>query len=292
VRETALLRLLLESYKPNLVVLVSSGFDNIAISLQFLKNQFGFRILYVVNNWDNPTSKMIVSKQIDFVAAWNYEQVKQIEKSNNFPRERICVVGSPAIDETYKRRDNIAISNRNGADLNLLYIGQQNEYDEISDILAISRLIESRRIPYSKLIYRPHPISQEKIKRLPGLLNVSTFLEIDRDSQIEFQKYDAVICLPSTALLEAYLFNKPTIVYIPKDSRFRTDPRTMWKYVHFNEFKKFSTFPVANSFQELSSYLSHEWEPVETCAHQFNSIFPKFNMSFSMRLAKLVESIL
>jgi len=287
------LNALFEYWKPRLVVVQSSGFDPLSIAIRTYKSHFGFQILYLVNNWDNPSSKMILTKDLDYIGSWNHEQIHQISQKSSYPKERVHVVGSASIDEAYSRiTPSYTFSHSNRAGSKLLFVGQQNECDELSHVTRLAFEISKGGTPYKGLVYRPHPISSEKLKRISQLDELQTLFKLDFSPSVDFSLYTGVICLPTTLILEVYLSGIPAIVYTPKDSKFRTDPFSMWRYEHFDNLKSILPFPAVHNFSDLMLQVRKGLPNYsKNIPAKFQEIFPRLEPDFCSRLVSLVARI-
>jgi len=282
---------LLDEINPNLILLVSSGYDNLFFVLSLISNRA--RYLLVINNWDNPSSKAIIPKRFDFVALWNYEQISQITEISKKHNKNLMVLGSTTSDDAHVKYGHKINSNYQQSKDGLLYIGQQNKYDEISDILKIANFIKSEKTPYSRLIYRPHPLSSNKLKRIASNMKNLENVEICTSQSLNLNEYKGIISLPTTLLLEVVLSKVPAIVYLPANKLYRRDPRTMWNYKHFDNFKSLAPLKVVFSFSKLKIMIKDGLPTQLTPPSEvFQEIFPRFENNYSFRLKSIIENIL
>jgi hypothetical protein len=247
----------------------------------------------LINNWDNPTSKAIIPKWLDFIALWNYEQRSQIAEINNIEFEKMIVLGSPTADVAYSRYNLKRAPKVPNFGSKLLYLGQQNKYDEISDLLEISKFIADEKTPYSRLFYRPHPLSQNKMKRIESNLHKLNRIEVCTCKNLNLNEFDGIISLPTTLILELVLSKVPAIIYLPLSKTFRRNPQVMWSYKHFDNFKQLGAIKTVSNFEHLKVLIKNGL-PLQVTPpdDKFQKIFPKFDNSYLNRIQLLIEKIL
>jgi hypothetical protein len=67
-------------------------------------NRLGIRTGYVVQSWDNLTTKGLLRDVPDLVLVWNEIQADEAELLQGVPRNRIRVTGAPGLDHWFDRR--------------------------------------------------------------------------------------------------------------------------------------------------------------------------------------------
>ena len=276
---------------PDLIILFSGGYDNVNFVIDICTKNPNTKYVFVMNNWDNPSSKGFVSENFDLVCLWNEEQINHITKLIGIDRSKLCVLGSNTADKAYSKYLKDAPSMKN-LDHALIFIGQQNAFDEIGEVLKIQQLINRGETNFSSLYYRPHPISGRQIKRLSLSMPLLKDVQIDDSSDFDLRIYGGIICLPTTLLLEVILVKKPYVVYTPKNSKFRLDPRTMWNYTHFDYLKTLNTSKVVKNFDDLRLLLREGLPtPNDFTFSELNQIFPHFTENYNSRLLSILKEI-
>ena len=118
-------------------------------------------------------------------------------------------------------------------------------------------------------------------------------VEISTSHDLNLNEYRGIISLPTTLLLEVVLSKVPAIVYLPSNRLYRKDPRTMWNYKHFDNFKSLDSLKVIPNFSELKIAIKNGIPPQITPPTEvFQDIFPKFTENYTFRLKLLIENIL
>jgi hypothetical protein len=276
---------------PKIVLFFSSGYDNFNFLIDITKENVGTKYLFVINNWDNPSSKSFISSKFDKIFLWNHDQIDQIKKLNKISSDKLSIIGSITADIAYSR---YLSSNKkpNVMKRSLLIIGQQNAFDELSEISRIQDLLTNLDCYYKEVIYRPHPISGKQIKSLARQLPYLENLKINDSKDIDLRQFDGIISFPTTFLLEAILSKRPLIVYTPKNSFFRLEPRTMWKYNHFDHLRTMKQVEVVKSLEKLKPFLiSGLPDPKNLNLIEFDEIFPRNLEPFYARLKDKIETL-
>jgi len=282
---------LIEKIDPSVIVLFSSGSDNFSFIFEYIEKPLHRKYVLIINNWDNISSKSFISNRFDLVCLWNKEQIFFAQKYNRIAADKLVVVGSITADKAYLRYGN-SYKGALPRKKNLLFIGQQNAYDELSEILKINAFIRTNNCYYNNLTYRPHPISNQQNRRL--LINSTKLenIEIDDSSDIDLRYYDGIITLPTTFLLEVILSKRPFIVYSPYSSVYRMSPNTMWNYNHFDRLKKMKICNIAYNFNDLIPGLTTGFNsPQKINMDEFYNIFPFFTSNYYKRITSCIEKL-
>jgi len=277
----------------NTVVLFSSGYDNLVHLINYHSKINNHKFILVINNWDNPSSKCFMTENFDLILLWNPQQIQHVCKLNYISKEKLIVIGSQTADLAYSKyklttartTDNTKVTQKK-----LLYIGQQNHYDEIHDIINIQNYISTNESKYEKLFYKPHPLSKMKIKRIESNFEELKFVSIIQSTEIDLRDFDGIIALPTTLILEVILSRVPSVIYTPTNKQFRRDPRTMWKYEHFKDLKAVQAIEVVKDFDELSRFLKFGLpEQIPFNKNSLNYIFPEYSNNYLDRLKEVFE---
>lgn len=279
----------IQQMNPDVIVLFSGGYDNFNFVIDFCSKNPKIKYVFVMNNWDNPSSKSFVSKNFDLVCLWNEEQIDQIKRIIGIDGHKLSVLGSNTADLAYSKYLKYTPQKKisNGA---LLFVGQQNAFDELSEVLKIQKLINDEKTSFSSLHYRPHPISGRQIKRLSLKTPFALDIQIDDSRDLDLRLYDGIICLPTTLILEVILSKTPFVIYVPKNANYRLDPRTMWNYTHFDNLKTLNPARVVKTFDDLIPILKEGIPLPNNIDHfKFNRVFPLYSEEYSARLLKILK---
>jgi len=285
---------ILKESNANIIVLISSGRDNIHFLMSTFSKRREISYVMLIQNWDGPSSKNFISSKFDYVGLWNEQQLEHLKSLIDINRLTFKIIGSPTCDKAYSKYDSaLVFKNSINTSKKLLYIGQRNNYDELSDVIQIQEFLRTNNCAYSKLAYRPHPISKMKAKRIESRRHDFTDLEILDSGEINLLEYSGIICLPTTFLLEVILSAVPAILYAPTDNLNFRNPRKMLQYKHFSPIINTSWISITKDFNTLLSYLP-EGLPAQSKPDQriFDMLFPKFSDPYAMRVNNMLENLI
>ena len=294
-KEHELLSKILAEIKPSFTIILSSGYDNlIYLSKIVEKNSFG-KLILIINNWDNLSSKGFIGKEIDYVALWNHQQINHSTKISKVSNIKLTVIGSPTADSAYFKysTSNLQKTQKNNPNKRLLYIGQQSKYDEISDVKRIATLLNSNNSKYNSLTYRPHPFTMSKTKQILAQQSNLTEVDINTDREIDLLEFDAIITLPTTFLLEVILSRVPAVLYLPSNKLYRKDPATMWQYTHFDPLRENLPMVSVKDLNVLQTYIVNGFPQQNIFSNEsIDNLFPRFSKTYEERVDTLLTKIL
>jgi len=270
------------------LLFTTNGLDNfyfIVSSLQKPKNIKYFAIAY---SWDNISSKFILSQNINHLALWNFRQQREIVEIYKSNVISSSVLGSKMADRSYSfyasqkpYKSNAAISKK------LIFLGMYNKGDEFLDLIRLGEAIQKNNMYwYSSIDYRPHPLSKGNLKNIDTIKLRGLGIKMNLAETIDLRNYGGVICLPTSIIFEVLVAQSKAVIYAPRYSKYRVDPRAVVKYKHFECFREFKPIPIVESFENLINMLK---EPLPSqkilSAQELNSIFPKFDSTYMERIS-------
>jgi len=283
---------LIEIANFDMIVLLTSGRDNIHFLLNTFKKLSKIKYVMLIENWDGPTSKNLVSGKFDVVGAWNEQQVAQLKRISGFDQSKTHVIGSTTADLAYKQySSHCRPEPYKTRPRKLLFIGQRNNYDEISDVLQLIEILPKTH--FDRLVYRPHPLSQMKSKRIFESKSKLGKIEIDTSKALNLYEFSGVITLPTSLLLEVLLSDVPAIIYLPGDRKNRRTPRIMWKYEHFDIIKSHNPITIIHEIENLKKTLLQKFpsqSPLNFALME--KLLPKLEGTYSQRINALVRKTL
>jgi hypothetical protein len=258
----------LKQHKPDVVlhptILVGLFINDLVKACEHL----GIPCVLLMNSWDNPSSKAVLSAVPDRLVVWGEQTKRHAVEFMNFPAERVACLGAaqfqiyrePVVesDAELRRLFRVPAGKRI-----ILYAGASKGAHESAYLRLLDDCIENGSVPDCHVIYRPHPWRGSLAKgEVPffdlGLkhITIDPHLEdyyrrciADRVSGIEMADYrvtrkllhlvEAVISPLSTILLETTLLGKPILMYFPRRDLASSSGRhtaIVSRLVHFEEF--------------------------------------------------------
>lgn len=221
--------------------------------------------VYIMNSWDNPSTKASGVGSPDRLAVWGEQTRQHAIQFMGMAESRLRMVGAAQF-EVYKkppqmsRTQYLARLGLAPEDRVIAYAGCSKEVDETAHLQALEAAVERGDLTGAKILYRPHPWrafpegetyfydlkwkhvimdpTMEECFRAAHAGNKRPISLADyRDTHVVLSAIDALISPLSTILLEAALHGKPIMCLIPtaelEDNAWVS---TNTRFPHFTEF--------------------------------------------------------
>ncbi|KKW18841.1 MAG: hypothetical protein A2131_02190 [Candidatus Sungbacteria bacterium GWC2_49_10] len=246
-------------------------------------------VVGMVRSWDNPTSRGGLVPYIHVVLlVWSPYIAEKMEYVQQYPRERIRLVGIPHFDwyvkdiivprEEFFRKLGIDPKKKM-----ILFagIGDFHAPHEIEVLEIIARKLREGMIEDAKevvLVFRPHPafrFDENSVKRLGNVVfdsGISSYSGKDRSSwEMEQEQVvhlanslahcDVLVTTASTMTVDAAAFDKP-IVCVAFDGKsqephWRSVKRYYHDYSHYIALSRTKGFAIAYTRESLITYINN-----------------------------------
>ena len=205
---------------------------------------------FVLDNWDNLTSKIIFTGDEEFITVMGKSSVRLGTKIHNLSASKFWPLGLPRL-EPYRLRPELWTHFKPGQlKYNVLYVGYSVRHDEVHSINALRRLSNEMGVEVN-IRYRPHPGGPRDV--LNGSVELEDGIELSLSEDGERLRYgglppldetyfddirwsDIVVGPPTTLVLEALLTGRPVILDLNDSGNLRTNPAsTSQNYEHIQE---------------------------------------------------------
>lgn len=252
--------------KPDLVIFPSHAIDPLGNDLVRLQRKLNFKTLYLIDNWDNLSSKSVFLYNPDYLGVWGEQSRHHAETIHDIPPERVFLLGTPRVDDYYETLDRI-LSGKGKPESPypfryLLYVGCSIPFDEMTSLRLIDPVLgEINRTSDEpiKLVYRPHPWRNKR--QCPDMFDPAEFKHIVLDEQLadyyyhgkQYNRFEKGLYQPSleyyprllanaemvtgpltTMLVESALLRKKVLAVAYDDGIHVTSPHNALKYYrHF-----------------------------------------------------------
>jgi len=136
--------------------------DYIADDTLQLAEPYRIPTILLCANWDNLSSKGILYRTPTIVGVWGEQTKKHAMEVQGFPSEQVRIIDSPHLEafRSIQSEDIKALR----AHLHvpetgrlILFAGCVRTFDETEILAEIEKFIDSRELPPSHVIFRPHP---------------------------------------------------------------------------------------------------------------------------------------
>ncbi len=243
-------------YKPDLIIFPITGVESTGVELINLSQKYGFKTLFVINGWDNLSSKGIFPLLPDYLGVWGLQSALDAVNIQGMPFHRVIMLGCSRY-ESYFIPGN--------ADVKLfpnpyiLFAGVTTPCDEITPLGILDQILEDLGNTDIKIVYRPHPWREKR--NCFDTFEPASYKHVILDPQIannyygekrngtessSSQNFPALTYYPSlvshalfaispmsSMTLEAALFDVPCLVLAYDDGYHPISGSLQAKYKHF-----------------------------------------------------------
>jgi hypothetical protein len=236
--------------RPDLIIYTSSAYDPEGIDLIKIGKQEGIKTLFLIDNWDNLSSKTVMLDRPDYITVWGQQNVEHALQIHGFQQDQVFLVGTPRFDEYFRQRNQVIPSHFQTR--YVLFLGCAIPFDEATVLGRLDQEIAQHRELYGDLvvIYRPHPWRQGKDSILGMDLK---HVRIDPQMENNYRQKAGVAFQPSlnyypsllsnaafvigpltSMLIESLVFYKRVQALVYDDGKNVTSPHNALKYYpHF-----------------------------------------------------------
>lgn len=258
---------------PDLALMPCSAYDPIGNDLVRLGHAQGFRTLFLVDNWDNLSSKSIFWAVPDFLGVWGEQSREHATRIHDIPPDRVSLLGTPRFEGYYAQRTTPAASPYPFP--YILFAGVALAFDELSALRRLDAELAAHSEVYGdlKIVYRPHPHRQPRL--CPDEFREDDFRHVVLDRQVAdayYQKaavfpsldyYPAllanarvVVCPLTTMLIEALVCGTPVLAITYDDGLHYTSPHNAYRYyLHFEGIERIRGLTLAGDPARLGAQL-------------------------------------
>ncbi len=299
---------------PDLVILPSSAYGFVDIDIAKFCNRNEIKTLYLIDNWDNLSSKSIIWEKPTYIATWGKQSVQHAVDIQGFDRTKVFSIGTPRFDHYFKTRQQSLPSYFDFK--YVLFVGTAVAFNEAKALQVLSDEIDQNQQLYGdlKIVYRPHPWRQG----LDSIANLSLpYVIIDpqvrenymqmshgTDFQPSLDYYPAllqnahfVIGGISSMAIEATIFWQRYIALAYDEAHNQTSPQNMLdNYVHFDGLKELPNIVFCRSFEAMPLMFRQSFKEPASIDHALVDSRRQFflfsdDLGYAHRLSNLVSHL-
>jgi hypothetical protein len=300
---------------PQLIIFPSTAYDPIGNDIVKIGKTKNIKTLFIIDNWDNLSSKSILYEKPNFLTVWSEQCKKHAIVIQGFRNENIHILGSARFNDYFLKRDHFLKSHFKFR--YILFVGTAVKFDEIDVIYRLDKIISSNKnFEGIKILYRPHPWRQsDEILSLDNLNNII----IDPQIQTEYYKKNTstdvqpkldyypsliqnsefVIGGLTSMLIESLIFRKRYIALAHDDKKNLTSQHNILKnYIHFDGIEHIEAVNICNDLNDLESLMEmavckRDQEDFIKCDLQREYfLYKKQNINFRDHLLEIIDKIL
>jgi hypothetical protein len=300
--------------KPDLILFPSSAYDPIGIDLIDICKKNKIKSFFLIDNWDNLSSKSIFFNRPDFIGVWGQQSKEHAKTVQSFQSQQVKLLGTPRFDQYFHLRDKKLESPYKFP--YFLFVGTALKFDELACISKLDSIIQHNpQLQHYKIIYRPHPWRHSL-----EILDLSSLNNVIIDTQIEsayalgknstslqpaLDYYPALLSNATLAmggltsmLIEATIFYKPFIGMIHDDYKNFTSMHNVYKsYIHFKGISEIDSISLCDNLETLESSITKmlntkKFMNNDQIDSQRNFFYFHDNLSYPQRLKNACNEIL
>jgi len=298
----------------DLIVYVSAAYEKMAIDLAILGREFSATTLFLIDNWDNLSSKTVLWQKPDFIGTWGQQSSEHAVLIQGMEKQKVINLGCARFDHFFTLRNKVSESHFDFR--YVLFLGTALEFDEIAVLRVLNTLTKSPNstIFNFKVVYRPHPWRMG-----PAYSDYSQLENVLMDPEVgpsylkgEFKPESSmpdVDYLPglisnatliigglTSMLLESCVFGKNIIALAHKEKFSATSPHRVWKsYRHFDELNRFTNIELVQHLDSLNEVIDKFNYSSKKSQTEIDSILKYFvhfdGTSYQERLQNIINEI-
>ena len=302
--------------RPDLIVFPSSAYDPDGSDLARIGRLDGMKTLFLIDNWDNLSSKSTFWALPDHIAVWGEQSKEQAIRIQGFSPDQVTPIGTPRFDQYYLSRDR-SLANPFDSQY-VLFVGQAIPFDENAALRLLEDEISTRSDTYGalKVVYRPHPWRHPRISH--DHMEETQYHHVVMDPQLRDAYYGGntsyqpelayyptllqnakfVVATPTTMLIESLLFRKRALVLAYDDGIHLTSPHNaLANYEHLRGIDQIEGVSFCRDIALLAESFRALWDThapldVEKQARDLGYFLFDDGDRYCDRLAKLVRQMI
>ena len=313
VKPNSTLNSIIKNGNYELVILPASGYAVEGIDIAWICEENNLRCLFLIDNWDNLSSKTIMWKKPTYIGVWGQQAKEHAENIQDIEDYQISLLGTPRFMSYFENR-NRELSSHFKFNY-ILFVGTALNFDEEFVLSEIDKVLENNREIWGdiRLIYRPHPWRQNECEVLDSYGdNIITDPQIlvahdDKSTRIQpdLDYYPSLISNAefvmgglTSMLIESLIFYKQFLALVHEDKKYVTNMRNAWKnFEHFRGLRGVEGVYFSKDINDLESRMIDCWKNRDTInlskmESDRNYYLYEDGLGYQQRLNTIVEKIL
>ena len=263
-----------------LIIFPSSAYDVDGTDVAWVCEQENLPSLFLIDNWDNISSKSVFWKKPKYLAVWGAQSKEQAVAIQKIASKDITLIGTPRFDAYFQVRNTDIESHF--IFKYILFVGTALDFDEEKLLEQIGEVMENDQETWKgiKVIYRPHPWRQNAcvvhptygrhVITDPQILSANS----DKSSVIQpsldyypslFKNAEFVMGGLTTMLIEGLIFRKCFLAFAHEDSRYITSMRNaLVSYEHFKGLDELQSIGISYDKSDISRVMKETFRKQKT----------------------------
>lgn len=246
----------IQKERPELVIFPVTGVESTGTELNLLARRYGFKTLFLMNGWDNLSSKGVFPLPPDYLGILGPQSLLDAVEIQGVPVWRVILLGCARYEPYFQPgyADRQIFPHRY-----ILFAGSTMPCDEITPLKLMDQVLREAGHEDLKLVYRPHPWREKR--NCFDLFRPEDYTHAMLDPQVEADYYKEkqqgtesvssqnfpdlkyypsllnhaqfVISPMSSMTLEAAIFDVPAMVLAHDDGVHAMPPSQIARMRHF-----------------------------------------------------------
>ena len=297
---------------PDIIAMPSSAHEAIGNDIVRIGKQKAIKTIFLIDNWDNLSSKSILFYKPDFLTVWGNQTRSHAIEIQGFNKDQIRPIGTPRYD-LYFHEDALNFQYEKVIKNDyILFLGTFLEFDEFKALSYLDNIISKNKDLFrgTVIMYRPHPwrLKNENI-------DISSFINVELDPQAKnyinknnFQpsleyypgllKYSKFVVGGLTSMMiESLIMKKKYVVLAyPEKDNVTNQYEVLLNYEHFNEVEQLKNLTLCYELEELSDIALELISKTPEMIYDgpdpvLDNIIYSDNLSYSSRLLNVLNEI-
>lgn len=296
--------------EPDLVLFPSSAHDPVGMDLCRFGGRHDIPVAFLIDNWDNLSSKSILWAQPDHLAVWGPQSRDHARTIHGIDGTRVTTVGTARFD-AYERAL-VAPVESPFPYRYVLFLGCALPFDEVSVLRRLDAAIGDD--DGLRIVYRPHPWRQPRTIEEP--FDERTFAHVVLDPQLAGYADPGTTMLPeldyygpllkhahfvvaplTTMVIESVIFRKRVLVIAFDDGVHVTSPvHALANYPHFEGIETMELITICHDPEMLTEQFHHldalaASPPADSVDEQLRPFLHRDDRPYGERLRALAVSL-
>jgi hypothetical protein len=269
----------------------------------------------LVDNWDNLSSKTIISDPPDFITTWGPQSASHATQIQGISVEKVVPIGAPRFEDHFSYQQD-RIANFAGTPPYILYCGTSLYSHEERNLDSLDGILEKIGSPVM-VRYRPHPLRlkglRPSIRNQFGHITSEGPLALSQGQYLSPSPYPPESGLAeqlancqfalgglTSVLLEAELHQKRYIAFANREKYNLLSPKTVFEeYTHFVGIADLSHLTICSSLRDLPDLVDEHLRQTEIPQQPRDDVIGREfflagngSSSYGQRLNQMIHDVL
>ncbi len=295
----------------DLLIFVTSAHEPLGVFLTQVQKKQNKPILFIIDNWDNLSSKSVLWELPTHVATWGEQSTRHAIKIQGLKSNQVFNLGTARFFNypVLRSKDLSQLVDYRY----ILFLGTALPFDEMSclEVLSNELILNQRLYGELYILYRPHPYgfrnSNAHVSNLPNKVKLdptvfknfklkNEFLDIDKIPSL-LKNSELIVGGLTSMLIESTIFAKNFIGLVHKEVNTMTSPqKILINYEHFTDIQILPNLTLCNNLDDLPVILRKTYKKPELSFDYIDDKLDYFynikGEDYATKLDRIIKTIL